>query len=365
MKDRKDEGGLVLKKGKEEEDFWESYDRKLGGKRVEEDHGDDDDEEEEDENDEEEEEVDDEDGEEEGGGYGFQLLRRQPDSFPALSKLPNRGLNSVSGTAAALAVPRTNMIRMLTKAGEQEKYYRDDWNEAATLALLQVWGTRFLQLGRKSLKLEDWTEVSQQVTRLVKAFKTDIQCRNRIDTLKKKYKREKQKQAGIGGLNGKWVYYNHMDVLLNPVPQRIGLPCAVDAGQIVRLKPSLWNEDKQDSVPPFKSASKDNLKVSQSSLIMSEDDEDNGPKNQTSKKRKSRGAPFRSLAKAIKRFGEIYEKMENAKQKQLLDLERTRMEFTRELELQKMQLLIKTQMELAKLKQGSNDMDASVSNMSG
>eukprot|EP00249_Psilotum_nudum_P017581 c26397_g1_i1 orf=595-1689(-) len=364
MKDRKDEGGLVLKKGKEEEDFWESYDRKLGGKRVEEDHGDDDDEEEEDENDEEEEEVDDEEGEEESGGDRAELLRRQPNSFPSLSKLPNRAPNNIFGAGPVLPVPRTNTSRALMKVGEQEKHCRDDWNEGATLALLQVWGTKFLQLGRKSLKLEDWTEVSQQVSLLGKAFKTDIQCRNRIDTLKKKYKREKQKQAGIGNPNSKWVYYKHMDGLLNPVPQRTGLPCAVDAGQIVRPKPCLWNQDKQGSVSPFKSASKDSPKVSQSSLNMS-DGEDNMQKNQTSRKRKSKDAPFRSLAKAIKRFGEIYEKMENAKQKQLLDLERTRMEFTRELELQKMQLLIKTQMELAKLKQGSNDMDASVSNMSG
>eukprot|EP00249_Psilotum_nudum_P014773 c24995_g1_i1 orf=929-2092(-) len=345
-----------------------AYHPKLGSKCLDED-GEDEAEEGDECEEEEEDEVDEEyDEEEDEPCVEPDPPRRQHNSFPC----PLGGPSRTTGVNAALPVLGNSISRAAVKVVEQEKHYRDDWNEAATMALLQVWGTKYLQLGRKSLKLDDWADVAQQVTHLGKSLKTDIQCRNRIDTLKKKYKREKQKQVTIGSSSCKWVYFRQMDALLNPFSQRSGLPCAVDAGHIVRMKPNLWknkNEGKNDTHAAFKSASssgefKDSPKVSQSSFNISDEGE-HTKKNQTSKKRKSKDAPFRSIAKAIKRFGEIYEKMESAKQQQLLDLERTRMEFTRELELQKMQLLIKTQLELAKLKQSNNGMDASVSNISG
>lgn len=289
------------------------------------------------------------------------LPKSDPDCQTFAFKLAHKG------SSAAPSSSRNDAALVPFKSSEQEKQHRDDWTEVATLILLEIWGNKFLALGRRSLRQKDWTDVAEQVARLGKAVKTDVQCRNRIDTLKKKYKHEKQKLES-GGNCSKWPYYENMDALLDTVPRLIGLPCAVDAGQIIRMDPHVWKNGKQQldaaTTPNFASTSSEH---SDDSCEMSESSPDASENQQEgwAKKRKSTDAPFRTLAKAIKRFGEIYEKVENAKQQQLLELEKTRMEFTRDLELQKMQLLMHTQMELAKVKHGTNDMDASVGNMSG
>lgn len=71
-------------------------------------------------------------------------------------------------------------------------------------------------------------------------------------------------------------------------------------------------------------------------------------------KRKLQEGPFKDLARAIIKFGEVYERIESAKQQQLIDLEKQRMEFTKDLELQRMQLFMQTQVELAKMKHGKH-----------
>ena len=58
----------------------------------------------------------------------------------------------------------------------------------------------------------------------------------------------------------------------------------------------------------------------------------------------------KELAQAIVRFGEIYEKVEESKQKQMIDLEVKRMQFARDLEIQRMKLFMDTQVQLEKIK---------------
>lgn len=58
----------------------------------------------------------------------------------------------------------------------------------------------------------------------------------------------------------------------------------------------------------------------------------------------------KELAQAIVRFGEIYERMEESKQKQMIELEVKRMQFARDLELQRMKLFMDTQVQIEKIK---------------
>lgn len=58
----------------------------------------------------------------------------------------------------------------------------------------------------------------------------------------------------------------------------------------------------------------------------------------------------RELARAIVKFGEIYERIESSKQKQMMELERQRMEFAKDLEFQRMNMFVDSQLEMEKLK---------------
>ncbi|CBI36159.3 unnamed protein product, partial [Vitis vinifera] len=205
-----------------------------------------------------------------------------------------------------------------------------DWTEHETFVLLDAWGDRFLKLGRKSLRSEEWQEVAEKVSRESRTERTDTQCRNRLDTLKKKYKKENMKSGETGGGTNKWVYFKKMDMLMSAAPLYLNRPNGLDE---MRDSPgnsgsSGGEEDDSDGLPPKrKSCGQDN----------------------------NEGSSFRLLANSIQKFSEIYEKIENSKRQQMVELEKMRMDFHRDLELQKRQIVERAQAEIAKIRQGDDE----------
>ncbi|KMT04779.1 hypothetical protein BVRB_7g169560 [Beta vulgaris subsp. vulgaris] len=92
----------------------------------------------------------------------------------------------------------------------------DCWSEGATSVLIDAWGERYMELSRGNLKQKHWKEVADIVSSREdygKAPKTDIQCKNRIDTVKKKYKIEKAKiSSGCGP--SRWAFFERLDRLI-------------------------------------------------------------------------------------------------------------------------------------------------------
>ncbi|XP_054783072.1 trihelix transcription factor ENAP1-like [Prosopis cineraria] len=223
-----------------------------------------------------------------------------------------------------------------------------DWTEHETFVLLDAWGNRFLQQGRKSLRSEQWQEVAEEVSEVSKIERTDTQCRNRLDTLKKMYKKEKAKLAEMVGGSSKWVYFKRMDKLLSSPPQNAGLSCGLDSGEYVFMNPRVYLnranglDEMRDSPGNSESTG-----------------EDEGLDGLHAKKRRhgrdSDETSFRLLAESIQKFGETYEKIENSKRQQMVELEKMRMDFQRELETQKRQILERLQSEIAKLQQRDNE----------
>ncbi|KAF7843323.1 trihelix transcription factor ASIL1-like [Senna tora] len=218
-----------------------------------------------------------------------------------------------------------------------------DWTEHETIVLLDAWGDRFIQRGRKSLRSEEWQEVAERVKEVSKIERTDTQCRNRLDTLKKKYKKEKTKLAEVGGGTSKWVYFNRMDKLMSSPPQQAGLSCGLDSGEYVFMNPRVYLNRANG------------LDEMRDSPGNSESTGEEGSDGLQPKKRKSRGSnnetSFKLLADSIHKFSEIYEKIENNKRQQMVELEKMRMDFHKELEMQKRQIFEKVQSEIAKLQQ--------------
>lgn len=58
------------------------------------------------------------------------------------------------------------------------------------------------------------------------------------------------------------------------------------------------------------------------------------------------------LTRAIKRFWEVYERVEVEKMRQMMELEEKRMQFSKELEVQYMHIFMKTQVQLERIKRG-------------
>ncbi|KAI3670998.1 hypothetical protein L1987_87644 [Smallanthus sonchifolius] len=230
----------------------------------------------------------------------------------------------------------------------------DEWSENATFVLLEVWGDRYLQLGRRSLRGDDWVEVAEKVSEMCKMEIDESQCRNRLEGLKKKYKKEKAKMEDMGlvgreGYNGKWGFFKKMDMLLSPKKQHNGLPCGVDSGEYVFMNTKVYLNQ---------SNALDEMRDSPGESESDEDDDDD-----LDDRKDEEG--FRLLAESVQNFGEVYEKIEGRKRQQMLELEKMRMDFQKELELQKKQILERAQAEIAKIREGDDEDANSVENLSG
>ncbi|KAH1048029.1 hypothetical protein J1N35_038813 [Gossypium stocksii] len=236
-----------------------------------------------------------------------------------------------------------------------------DWTEHETLVLLDAWGDCFLQCGRKSLRTEEWQEVAEKVSEISKIERTETQCRNRLDTLKKKYKKEKAMLNETGGTTSKWVYFKKMDMLMSTPPQQGRLSCGFDSGEYVFMNPRVYL-NRANGLDEMRDS------PANSEFADSEEDVSDGlpPKKRRFGRQSGEDSSVKLLADSIQKFSDIYEKIENSKRQQMLELEKMRMDFHRELEMQKRQIMERAQAEIAELQHGENEVnDASGENASG
>ncbi|PPD73893.1 hypothetical protein GOBAR_AA30789 [Gossypium barbadense] len=271
-----------------------------------------------------------------------------------------------------LALPPPQQTKNSGGGGGRE----DCWSEDATGVLIDAWGERYLELSRGNLKQKHWKEVADIVSSREdyrKTPKTDIQCKNRIDTVKKKYKLEKAKIAAGGGPS-KWVFFDKLDQLIGPTAKTaVNVATAADGGsggstgllskvpmgipvgiRMVALKDQNKMQirkraqmdtdseeeeaDSMDSLPPPMTGKRARWVV------------DKGVSS--GGKGRKWGNSVRDLTQAILRFGEAYEQAETAKLQQVVEMEKQRMKLAKELELQRMQFFMKTQLEISQLKHG-------------
>ncbi|RWW03866.1 hypothetical protein GW17_00032940 [Ensete ventricosum] len=264
--------------------------------------------------------------------------------------------------------------------------YREDcWSEGETSALVDAWGDRYVELNRGNLRQKQWQEVADAVNSRSGAGRrpprTDVQCKNRIDTLKKKYKVEKARIAGGG--ESQWPFFARLEGLVGSAPPPaakkpsasppLALPLpshrkgsALPAALAVRpaepreKRPAAAASSFPMDNPFFRRAAAAAAAAAEDDEDEDEDEEDEGSaslsrsSSRSGKKpkrgREGEGHGIRELARAIMSFAEIYERVEESKQRQMMELEKQRMEFAKALEFQKMQIIVDLQVQLAKIK---------------
>lgn len=250
----------------------------------------------------------------------------------------------------------------------------DAWSDGATSTLIDAWGERFVALGRGSLRHPQWQEVAEVVSSrdsYSKPPKSDVQCKNRIDTLKKKYKVEKAKS------DSSWPFFDRLDYLLAPVHKLAG-NSGVAAGNSGSSNPS--NRSTAPMAPrvnfpqrtrtAFPSSAMKRRIPSPPQVSASSESSDGFPPEPVAEalngkrqhvEESANGADsssdrvqgLRDLAQAIRRIGEVYERVESSKREHELRMERDRLEAARELEEQRVQFFLNMQMEFSKANNGA------------
>ncbi|KAL1559069.1 trihelix transcription factor ASIL2-like [Salvia divinorum] len=349
-----------------------SYPRDIGNSYGEDDDNDDDGEEDEEKavNDvDDEDEDDDEDDDDDDGGNGVQRISNNDYEYgdeddtndnengdqqrhPKKRKLKNLISSYEFAPRLPAPAPAAPSAPKLSYGGRNPL---TDWTEHETLVLLDAWGDRFLKHGRKSLRCEEWQEVAEKVSLGSKIERTDTQCRNRLDTLKKKYKKEKMK---FGDSGSEWVYFKKIDALLSSSQvQLVGLSCGIDSGEYVFMNPKVYLN---------RSNGLDEMRDSPGNSSEGEEDESEGlppKKTMGTGKIRSSAAPYKMLADSFEKFSEIYERIEDSKRQQMIELEKMRMDLHRDLEMQKREILERGHAEIAKIRQGEDEDNAE--NISG
>lgn len=277
----------------------------------------------------------------------------------------------------------------------------DCWSEGATAALVEAWGDRFLHLNRGNLRQKDWKDVADSVNARQDAAgnprKTSGQCKNRIDTLKKKYKLEKSKPG-----RSAWPFFSQLDFLVSLAPEKPSHSVkakqrnsySTSATPPPSLVLSSWGSSRvRTNFPDAAQNSREGSgvgygdfdggehmdKIEEEGKIALFDSLD-VPSAAIQKSRKpccgsrvssagngdSGGADhgdFSELIRAIEKVGEIYERVERSKLKQTVELERQRMEFEKDIEIQRMELFMETQLELQRMKWPKHNSDSGKSDL--
>lgn len=284
-----------------------------------------------------------------------------------------------------LSLIESPAIPQSTPSSRPLPFREDCWSEEATSTLVDAWGRRYLELNRGNLRQKDWQEVADAVNARhghnKKARRTDVQCKNRIDTLKKKYKVEKARVSESNGtLTSSWPFYSRLDSLIGSAvtakkqssspPMAVPLPYRKPPATV--MQPVVLPQKRPLPLAVDDSYFRRNYSAVAAAAAAAEDEgteedddesEDLGTSEETGggggERKEGEVEGMRRLARAIERFGEIYERVEGEKQKQMIDLEKQRMQFAKDLEVQRMQLFMDTQVQLEKIKQakrtGSDD----------
>ncbi|XP_021910206.1 trihelix transcription factor ASIL1 [Carica papaya] len=106
--------------------------------------------------------------------------------------------------------PRKPFSSSATSGADRLK--RDEWSEGAVSCLLEAYENKWVLRNRAKLKGHDWEDVARYVSaraNSTKSPKTQTQCKNKIESMKKRYRSESATPDGSS-----WPLYSRLDLLL-------------------------------------------------------------------------------------------------------------------------------------------------------
>ncbi|XP_062193420.1 trihelix transcription factor ENAP1-like [Phragmites australis] len=273
---------------------------------------------------------------------------------------------------------------------------RDEWSESGIVRLLESYEAKWLLRNRAKLKWSDWVDIAREVSAYCaedaaatgkpggNSAKTPNQCKNKIESMKKRYRAESAAvaRAGPAAAGPSWRFFVRMDGLLkgpagcssqvqqaelsNSIDLRAPakVEVEVDADFVAQLPdagPGAFSDLANGSVPEkaekvdnsvqkeSRAADSDANVSSPRSKVANEDVEEVDKVWDLPKKRKS--TEF-DIAKSIELLASSFLKIEHAKMEMYRDTERMRVEAEikkGEMELKRTEIMAKTQLQIAKL----------------
>ncbi|KAF5729328.1 trihelix transcription factor ASIL1 [Tripterygium wilfordii] len=147
--------------------------------------------------------------------------------------------------------------------GTGDRLRRDEWSEGAVSTLLEAYESKWVLRNRAKLKGHDWEDVARYVSSRAscsKSPKTQTQCKNKIESMKKRYRTESATADGSS-----WPLYPRLDFLLRgsapppaaaaapPPPRIVSVSNSINSPPpppLMLLEPSPISKPPPPPVPP-------------------------------------------------------------------------------------------------------------------
>lgn len=285
--------------------------------------------------------------------------------------------------------------------GNSDRLKRDEWSEGAVSCLLEAYEAKWILRNRAKLKGQDWEDVAKHVSaraNSTKSPKTQTQCKNKIESMKKRYRSESATTAD----GSSWPLYPRLDLLLRgnnataassslippPPPPPPTTNCVIDAVEPPTVLPPTPSTLPPTPPPPPPTAlpigngdqnshGSNGLDRGIKEDIMEAKLSDNAaaadPKNTTatnssstpalysdnksksklrSKNKRKRGMEGWEIGESIRLLAEVVVRSEQARMETMRDIERMRAEAEAkrgEMDLKRTEIIANTQLEIAKL----------------
>ncbi|KAK9282880.1 hypothetical protein L1049_011105 [Liquidambar formosana] len=273
--------------------------------------------------------------------------------------------------------------------GGGDRLKRDEWSEGAVSTLLEAYETKWILRNRAKLKGQDWEDVARFVSsraNCTKSPKTQTQCKNKIESMKKRYRSESASTADASS----WPLYPRLDLLLRgssapppppppptnaplillepppvplpqlpppPPPQAVATPLTLGTAQNSHESNGVDRVAKEDGGGTKLSdhvSDKNAMETDSSTPALYSDKEKLKSKKVKTRmeKRKRRRREDWEVAESIRWLAEVVVRSEQARMDTMRELERMRADAEAkrgEMDLKRTEIIANTQLEIARL----------------
>ncbi|XP_062213472.1 trihelix transcription factor ENAP2-like [Phragmites australis] len=213
----------------------------------------------------------------------------------------------------------------------------EPWSDGETSALLDAWGPRHLRARGGALRPVDWCACAAAVTSrraaAGRAPRTVDQCKNRVDYLKKRLRAERTRPKGAPPPPPVSGWLDRLRTLLHLAPSAPpGFAHRHGTTATPKMKEEEYEKESSGAPlprnwPPVPKRPRTAVSLSPVSVASGKHPEGGG-RNCT------------EVAAALDRLAGTYERVEAAKQREATRLEERRLEAMRDLEIERMRLLV-------------------------
>ncbi|KAI5056221.1 hypothetical protein GOP47_0028039 [Adiantum capillus-veneris] len=160
------------------------------------------------------------------------------------------GIEQPSGTQIEQPINNTSQEQpsgnVSQKASKRPRQMSFTWDDDTTRALIRIYDEQWNHINKGNFRLKDWEAVVLNLNAEMDTTYNTENAKNRIDTLKKMYKKEKLKSSSTGASPSTWSFFDILDVMWCKTPRCIGLAGGLDNDGPAKENEDILNELEQE-----------------------------------------------------------------------------------------------------------------------